>query len=277
MLALLLLVSPTIATATAQPSRELRDMPVMVLYCDDDPGGVHIEGGMDPAPETLIESGQCTPAEGVALTFVLVNNDWDFEEDDPEEDWDVDADSWFARCDMDADGLCQLNSPVGFDIVLGVFLHDATVKPGYEPVGFRTTTHNFTEFSGYGLALIPTADTADAAGDVADHQTLALNITEDDSPANILTEWDIEGIDDDLDTYLATNADGWVSAVTAPKQKIEIDLVNVHDMAMVNAVCSANDDASVTVQVSVGIDGDLTITVPDTASDIRCDVEIMAH
>ncbi len=275
MIALLLLSVPS-ALATTPTPESMREMPVMVLYCESDPDGVQVGGGKDPAPEQLIASGQCTPAEGVALTFVLVRDDFDFETSEPEDDWDIDANSWFARCDMDAEGRCQLTSPGEFNNVLGVFLHDATVKPGYEPANFRTTTINATEFAGYGLALIPTADTNDTVGEVADHQTLALNITSNGKPASVLTEWDIDDAHDDADMYLATNAEGWVSAITAPKQKVEIELVNMPDSAHVTAACSANDDASVKVTVQVD-ENDLEIAVPDTSSDIRCDVQVEEH
>lgn len=268
--AIILTVTPfQIATATPG-DRELRDMPVMVLYCDEDPGTINIGGGKEPMPETLVENGLCTPAEGVSLTFVLVRKEWDFEKDDPEEDWEVDANSWFARCDMDADGRCTLNAPEGFDIVLGVFLHDATVKPGYTAASFQRTTHNFTEFAGYGLALIPNGD---PVGEIADHQTLALNITQTDKPANVLTEWDVEDDTDDTDLYLATNSDGWVSNIVKPQQEIEISLENVTPGTKISAICSANDDASADVHVVVD-DDDLEIHIPDTQNDIRCDIQI---
>lgn len=268
--AIILIVMPMQVITATPTDRELRDMPVMVLYCQEDPGLINIGGGKDPAPESLVESGLCTPAEGVSLTFVLVRREWDFEKDDPEKDWDVDANSWFARCDMDANGRCTLNAPEGFDIVLGVFLHDATVKPGYAPVNFQRTTHNFTEFAGYGLALIPNGD---PVGEAADHQTLALNVTQDSKPVSVLTEWDIEGDHDDADLYLATNNDGWVSNVTQPQQKIEISLENVAENAHITASCSANDNAAIQVKVVVD-DNELEIHVPDTQSDIRCDIQI---
>ncbi len=269
LLTILMFTSPIqIATATAD-GRELRDMPVMVLYCDEDPNGVNVGGGKDPAPETLIESGLCTPAEGVSLTFVLVNDHWNFEKDDPLENWDVTSTSWFGRCDMDADGRCALNSPEGFDIVIGVFLHEGTVKPGYAPVDFVATTHNFTEFAGFGLALVRNGD---PIGEIGDHQTLALNITHEGAPANVLTEWDIDTTSDD-ETYLATNSDGWVSALTEPKQEVEIKLVNVSEHATITATCSANDDASAKVHIDVD-ENSIEIKVPDTTSDIRCDIQL---
>lgn len=274
-LILLLMIPATPgATATAQQSREYSDMPVMVVYCENDPGRINPGGGRGPSPEQLIASGQCTPAEGVSLTFVLADDNWDFEKDRPvdEIEWNVQDDGWFARCDIDAEGMCALNSPVGFDIVIGVVLHESTVKPGYVPAFFPATTHNYTEFAGYGLALVPDKDYTGIATDVKDHQTLALKVTENGEPANVLTDWDVN--DNDENRYLATNSDGWVSDVIAADDHIEIDLVNVGDDADVTLTCSGVDDPSITIEYKVDDDGNLVIDVPKTESDIRCDVEI---
>lgn len=274
-LALVLTFLPATQLAFAQNGeRAYTDMPVMVLYCDEDPGRINPAGGKDPSPHSLVQDGFCTPAEGVAVTFVLAEDDWDFETDDLAEeiDWDVEDDGWFNRCDTDADGMCDLNSPTGFDIVLGVVLHENTVLPGYEPAFFQSTTHNYTEFAGWGLVLTPSSEGPIEGATTADHQTLALNITQDGEPANILTEWEFNHEDDDI--YLATNADGWVSNIVAASDMVEIDLVNVDDDATITVACAANDDASVTVEPSVNDDGDVHITIPDTESDIRCDISV---
>lgn len=271
--AFILVALPGTQVASAE-DRDLQfsDMPVYVLYCDEDPGRINAGGGKAPSPEQLIEDGSCIGAEGVSLTFVLAEDDWDFEKDDPadEIEWDVEDDAWFDRCDIDASGFCALNSPVGFDIVLGVVLHESTMLPGYEPAFFQRATHNFTEFAGYGLALIPAEDTT-PEGTTDDHQTLALNITQDSEPGIVLTEWDFNN-QDDTDIFLATNTDGWVSNIVAAGDEIEIDLVNINDDAEVNVVCGANDDPNLHVESRVDDDGDLHISVPNTESDIRCDV-----
>lgn len=272
---LMLIVLPSVQLASAQNAdRTHTDMPVVVLYCDEDPGRIQAGGGKDPSPQSLVESGLCTPAEGVALTFVLADDDWDFEKDDPAEeiDWDVQNDGWFNRCDTDAEGFCALNSPTGFDIVLGVVLHEGTVLPGYEPAFFQRTTHNFTEFAGWGLALIPGDAEVDPDSTTADHQTLALNVTLNNEPATVLTQWEIN--DEDDDTYLATNSDGWVSNIVAAGDVIEIDLLHFDDDTSIGLTCGANDDPNASVDFHVDDDGDLRITVPDTDSDIRCDVTI---
>lgn len=272
-LTLMLVALPSSQVASAQwPERGYTDMPVIVLYCDEDPGRVHAGGGADPSPDVLVESGLCTPAEGVALTFVLADDDWDFETDKPDDEisWDVKDDGWFNRCDTDANGYCALNSPAGFDIVIGVVLHESTVLPGYEPAFFQRGTHNFTEFAGYGLALIPTDGNATPEATTADHQTLALNITQDGEPGFVLTEWDINNESNDI--YLATNDDGWVSNIVAAGDQIKIDLLNIDDDADISLVCGANDDPDVSVESQVNDDGALEIIVPDTDSDIRCDV-----
>lgn len=272
--ALLLFLLPATPQATAQSdTRDFSDMPVMVVYCDQDPGRINPGGGRGPSPEQLVASGECTPAEGVSLTFVLADDDWDFETDDLAEeiDWEVDDDSWFARCDMDAEGTCALNSPVGFDIVIGVVLHTNTVTPGYEPAFFPSTTHNFTEFTGYGLALIPEEGYTGTATDVADHQTLALNITHNGEPADALTEWNFEESEDD-DIYLATNSDGWVSNVIAADDQIEIDIVNITDDAEIVIACSGVDDPEIAIDFEMSDDNELALRVPNTESDIRCDL-----
>jgi hypothetical protein len=274
-LALILIGLPGAHMTTTPPSnREFRDMPVVVFYCNEDPGRIEAGGGKDPAPEVLLQEGLCTPAEGVSVTFLLVNDDWDFEEDEPasEIDWEVDEDSWFARCDIHADGHCALNSPTGFDIVLGAVLHEGTVIPGYTPAFFPATTHNFTEFAGWGLALIPEDTEIDPAAEAADHQTLALRISHNDEPALVLTEWEINGEDNDV--YLATTEGGWVSSIVAANDEVKIDLVNIGDDDDVSLTCVANEDAAAQVDASVDDDGDLKIVIPDTESDIRCDVII---
>lgn len=268
-----LLPATQVATAQEDLDRSYSDMPVYVLYCDEDPGHVNAGGGKAPSPEQLIENGTCTPAEGVALTFVLAENDWDFEEDDPAEEieWDVDDDAWFNRCDTDANGFCALNSPMGFDIVLGVVLHEGTVLPGYEPASFQSATHNFTEFAGYGLALIPEEGTT-PSGTTDDYQTLALRVTYHGDPANVLTEWEINGEDDDL--YLAASEGGWISTIVEPNDDVEIDIVTgYYDDADITISCVANDDAGHEVGLDVD-DGDFTVSIGDTSSDIRCDVDI---
>lgn len=273
--ALTLIAFPAMqSTQNQTPDRGFGDMPVYVLYCDSDPGRINAGGGKAPSPEQLMEDGSCTGAEGVSLTFVLADDDWDFEEDDPADDieWDVEDDAWFARCDIDATGYCALNSPVGFDIVIGVVLHEGTVLPGYEPAFFQRGTHNFTEFAGYGLALIPPYGTT-PEGSTAGYQTLALNITQDGEPGVVLTEWDIN--DEDTDTYLATTDGGWVSTIVTAGDEIEIDLLNIDYDTQINLVCGANDDTTVAVKSHVDDDGDLHITVPDTESDIRCDIALV--
>ena len=271
-LTLMLVALPSTQIVYAQwPERAYTDMPVLVLYCDEDPGRINPGGGKDPAPQTLVENGLCTPAEGVALTFVLADDDWDFETDKlaDEISWDVQDDGWLNRCDTDVEGFCALNSPAGFDIVIGVVLHEGTVLPGYEPAFFQRGTHNFTEFAGYGLALIPTDGEATPDATVADHQTLALNITQDGEPGFVLTEWELNDENDDI--YLATNTDGWVSNIIAAGDEINIDLLGV-DVSSIS--CGANDDSSVTVDSRVNDNGELEIVVPETESDIRCDVAI---
>lgn len=271
---LLLLMVPAPPQATAQPAREFSDMPVMVVYCDTDPGRINPGGGRGPSPEQLVASGQCTPAKAVSLTFVLADDDWDFEKDKPAEEieWDVQDDAWFARCDIDAEGTCALNSPQGFDIVIGVVLHEGTVTPGYTPAFFPSTTHNYTEYAGYGLALVPDEDYTGTATEVSDYQTLALKVTEGGEPANVLTNWETN--DEDEDVYLATNSGGWVSDVVASGDHIEIDLVNVDDDADISVGCSGVDDTASAIEYEINEDGDLVIDVPATESDIRCDIEI---
>lgn len=271
----LLLVSLP-ATAHAETmTRNYSEMPTWVLYCDEDPGRINAGGGKAPSPQQLIDEGSCTPAEGVSVTFVLADDDWDFEEDEPadEIDWDVDEDSWFNRCDMNANGFCALESPMGFDIVIGVVLHEGTVLPGYEPAFFPRTTHNFTEFAGWGLALIPADGSTAPTGTTADHQTLALNITASNEPATVLTEWEINGNDDE-ENFFATNSGGWVSNIIAGGDEVSIDLINIDDVESITLQCVANDDASAIVDSHVDDDGDLIISVPETESDIRCDVAI---
>ena len=279
MIRLLMLIAMLILPATPQATaeetrRDFSDMPVMVVYCDTDPGRINPGGGKDPSPESLIASGECTPAEGVALTFVLADDDWDFEKDKPadEIDWDVKDDAWFERCDIAADGTCALNSPVGLDVIIGVVLHENTVKPGYVPAFFPATTHNFSEFAGYGLALIPEEGYTGTATEVGDHQTLALKITHNDEPGKVLTEWEFN--DKEHDIYLATNSDGWVSNIIAADDRVDINLVNVSDDAEVTIGCSGVDDPAIAIEFEVDEDNDLVLQVPDTESDIRCDLII---
>ena len=76
---ILLMLPATTPVGSAQtPERSFSDMPVQVLYCDQDPGRVSPGGGKDESPDSLISSGECTPGEGVSLTFVLASDDWGF-------------------------------------------------------------------------------------------------------------------------------------------------------------------------------------------------------
>ena len=65
-----------------------------------------------------------------------------------------------------------------------------------------------------------------------------------------------------------------MSNVIAADDRIEIELVNVNDDAAVTVGCSGVDDAAITIEFEMNDDNTLVLQVPDTESDIRCDLII---
>lgn len=268
--ALLVALTTLAMPAAAQPSPEpmMTEMPVAAMYCDSDPGPFNPGGGRGYSLEDMKARFGCVPAEDVSLTFVLVDDEFDFEHPD-KNDPDVTAESWYQRCTIDAEGGCTVNAPNGFEFLLGVNLHTGTVRPGYEPVKMLPTTQNVTEFAGYGLIFVP-SDGATVSDDPAENQTLALQLTTDGEPVEGLTSW-VYG--DDEPTYLASNDGGWVSDAVEAGDEIVISGVDIELDSSADFTCAVDGDAGVEVEVHLH-EGDLHITVPETQADIRCDLAV---
>lgn len=280
LLALILTLLPTSHAFSRTPVQEepmITPMPVLALYCEKDPGPVNPGGGRGYSMDMLKAEFGCEPAEGIGLTFVVIDEEFDWEHPEASEP-EVTAESWYGRCDTDSTGMCQLEAPNSLEQLIGVNLHEGTVKPGYVPAKWLPTTQNITEFAGYGLILVPADPATPVGDDPKDHQTLALLIQEGDEPTSMLTSWtyddaDKEASETGLPLLLATTEGGWVSNVIAPNSTVEIGLINMNQGTQPQVTCGVHGQPDLKVQVDVH-DTSMKITIPDTDQDVRCDINL---
>lgn len=246
-----------VISALAMPAPtpfESRDMPVLVLYCDKDPGTINPGGGRGLTEDELEELYGCSPAEDVELTFTLEDN------------------SWFTRCAMDENGRCSIDAPTGLDNPLNVGLHESTVRIGYHPAGDRDLEQaiNYTEFAGYGLVLVPIDPTASFP---TEHQTLAFSVEQFGKPDRVLTQLSEAGVTSEGEPWLATNDDGWVSYVLNGGGEYDLRITRA-ELPPESIACKAlDDDVDVTAEWVQGEEGSFVrIDVPRTMSDINCEI-----
>lgn len=240
----------------------MSEMPVLVLYCERDPGGVNPAGGRGRAPG---EHGQfgCRPADGVALTFRSERLDW------------------FGRCDTDDDGECEITTPTGPppDYELEVAVHMATVESGYAPETLIGRAANFTEFAGYGLVLLPDDDGPE------ERTPLAVNVAicEDGStaegcerePTDALVQASPGEITAEGYPWLATNDEGWVSFDRASLEGEMIDLMLQTDRKPRFACTDLKSGKRLETDWIEGREGDFIRLTPISDGDITCDVTLL--
>lgn len=245
----------------------MSEMPVLVLYCEQDPGGVNPAGGRGRAPGEHGEFG-CRPAEGVALTFRSERLDW------------------FGRCDTDDDGECEITTPTGPppEYELEVAVHMATVEPSFAPETLIGRAANFTEFAGYGLVLLPDDGTAPPDGPV-ERAPLAVNVAvcEDESnaegcerePTKALVQASPGEITAEGYPWLATNDEGWVSFDRASLEGETIDLILQTDRKPRFACTDLESGKRLETEWIKGREGNFIRLTPISDGEITCDVTLL--
>lgn len=265
---LLGLASALVGLAQAQGDGvPMSEMPVQVLYCEEDPGPVNPGGGRAISPDTLRNEFDCRPGAGVALTFS--NQEM----------------GWFARCDMDAEGECTVETPVGPEVELDVAIHMATVEPGYAPEQPIGTAVNYTEFAGYGVVLLPVVETTPAPN--AERQTLAVNVAtcKDGSnaagcerqPAGALVQASAGEVTADGYPWLATNDEGWVSFDRAGLKGDTIDLMLQTGTEPRFACTDVESGKRLEAEWIEGREGNFIRLTPVSAGEISCDVTLLGE
>lgn len=255
MMALMLAV-PGVALAQT-PDVPMREMPVMALYCEQDPGPFNPGGGRGVSLEELEERFGCRTAEGVAVTFRSESLDW------------------FGRCDTEDDGICLLDAPSGPppEFELEAAVHLSTVEPGYTPKDATGTTANYTEFAGYGVILLPDDARGTAAPD--ERRTLAVKAERDGDPVEVLTQLSEGDVTIDDFPWLATNEDGWVSYDLGSFESEMVDLMIDANGEPAISCSDIDHKTPLDVEWIEGREGDFArITLPSTDGDINCDVTL---
>lgn len=155
-IALLLALSSTLASAVAQDAPAEIDFRINKIDCPSDPGQVSPAAGNFP-PEG------CTAASGVSFTVAL--------EDGTE----------VASCTTDADGMCIVSAPNEATVVVTEDVSTAT--EGYAPRENPITTRVVTEFAGavFVNILQTPPDEGDDDGDTDD----GTDNGTDDTPATL--------------------------------------------------------------------------------------------
>lgn len=251
-----LLLAPGAALAQT-PDIPMREMPVMALYCEQDPGPFNPGGGRGVSLDELEERFGCRTGEGVALTFRSESLDW------------------FGRCDTEEDGICLLESPSGPppEFELHVAVHLSTVEPGYTPRDVTGTAANYTEFAGYGVVMLP--DDARATAAPEERRTLAVKVERDGKPAEVLTQLSEGDVTIEKFPWLATNDDGWVSYDLDAFPGNTVDLMIEVDGEPSVSCSDIDQKEALDVEWIDGREGDFArITLPGSDGDINCDVTL---
>lgn len=206
MLALLLalLILPGALSAQERDGVHLLDLPILVAYCERDPGNRIHPGGGRWDPQQQMEIFGCTPAAGIDVT--VSNLDIDF----------------FDRCTTDGDGMCRIEAPTDPERELMVAVHMSTVTPGHAPADVVVPTVHYTEFTGVGIPLFLVPEITPGGTDqMPERTTIAVNVArcEDGSfapgcerePVQVLVQASSGDITAEGEPWLATNDEGWVS------------------------------------------------------------------
>lgn len=261
-----LMIGTTGASAAQTDEVHMLELPIIVAVCERDPGNKIQPGGGRFSPEQVMEQYGCDPAEDVSVT--VSNLDIDF----------------FARCETDDNGRCEVNAPTDPDRELDVALHMSTVPPGMAPKDVVNPTVHFTEFTGIGIPLFVT-DTEGTPDAAAERTTIAVNIAEceDDSdregcerePIDALAQASTGEITAEGQPWLATNDEGWVSWDRALLGDGDIDLM-LRTETQPRFACSDLDSVDrLEIKWIEGREGNFIRLTPTSDGDITCDVTLL--
>lgn len=273
MLAVIFTTFGVAAPATAQPEREprMQPLPILVMNCEADPGNLNPGGGRGTSPKKLEETHRCTRAEGVAVT--VYNLDIDFH----------------ARCDTDAEGMCEIEAPPDPARKLTVVEHLATVAPGYAPKEPVSETVHYTEFTGVGIVNLPVEEGTPESN--AERQVLAVNIATcadgsgaegcERAPADALAQVSPGDITSEGAPWLATNDEGWVSFDIGAMPGDTIDLMVLHGPGPVREMRFACTDRAADERLETelidGREGTFVRITPISEGEITCDVTLLGR
>lgn len=254
-----------IGPASAQNDEErMQTLPILVMTCETEPDfPLNPGGGRGTTPEELARYG-CEDAEGVSIT--IYNQQINF----------------FARCDTDAGGSCQVEAPADPERELNVAVHTATVPPGYTPTEVLGTTVHYTEFTGVGIVLLPTDSPTPESGD--ERTTLAVNVATcedgtltagcDREAASALVQASSGEITAEGEPWLATNDDGWVSFDRASLGGDTIDLMLRTEDEPRFACTDLDSGDRLDTEWIEGREGNFIRVTPVSDGDVNCDVTL---
>ena len=244
------------------------EFPILLAYCERDPGNKMLPTGGRFSPEQVMEDHGCTPAEGISVT--VWNDEIDFAE----------------RCETGDDGRCEVDAPTDPERELMVAIHMSTVDPGFAPVDVVNPQAHFSEFTGIGIALLAEPDATPGTGDNPDERTtIAVNVAtcEDGSNAEgceregteALVQASSGEITAEGEPWLLTNDDGWVSFDRAAYDGDEIDLMLRTDTRP-RFACSDKDSGDrLETEWIEGREGNFIRITADTDGDITCDITLL--
>lgn len=253
--------------ASAQEQEEdmhLLALPILVAYCEQDPGNMLQPGGGRFSPQQIMAEYNCDPAEKISVT--VSNLDIDF----------------FARCDTGDDGMCEIEGPTDPERELMVAIHMTTVPPGFAPVEVVKPTVHFTEFTGVGIPLLA-VDGATPASD-EERTALAVNVAtcEDGTltpgcerePASALVQASTAEVTAEGAPWLATNEEGWVSFDLDALEGDSVDLMFQTEDEPRFACTDLDSGNRLDAEWIEGREGNFIRVTPISNGDINCDVTL---
>lgn len=254
--------------ATGKNDVHMLELPVLVAYCERDPGKDLQPGGGRFSPEQVMAEHNCGPAEGVSVT--VSSDEIDF----------------FARCETGDDGICEVEAPTDPERKLDVAIHMATVEPGFAPKHVVSQTVHYSEFTGIGIALLPEPDvTPGVLQSFPDRTTLAVNVAECEDgsttpgctrePVEALVQASAGDITAKGLPWLATNDDGWVSFDRASLDGDTIDLMLRTETKPRFACTDKESGDRIETEWIEGREGNFIRLTPISDGDITCDVTLL--
>lgn len=261
-----LLALTFVAPATSTPDDvHMLELPIIVASCKNDPGNMIQPGGGRYSPDQIMATFDCTPVEGVSVT--VSNLDIDF----------------FARCETDDTGRCEVNAPTDPQRELDVALHMSTVPAGLAPKQVVTPTVHFSEFTGIGIPLF--ADPSATPGPGGKRTTIAVNVAEckdgsnregcERQPVDAIVQASTGEITAKGQPWLATNDLGWVSFDRELLGQGDIDLMLRTETQPRFACSDVATGVRLTTKWVKGREGDFIRVTPDADGNITCDVTLL--